>query len=94
MKIPEPIAASGTLLAGFGDNFVPAVIAAATIESQFTRFVIGSLSITQIIYMSQVGALILGSNIPVNFKDLVLIFIERTIISLVIVTLIAKYIIF
>jgi nucleoside recognition membrane protein YjiH len=94
LKIPEPIAASGTLLAGFGDNFVPAVIAAATIESQFTRFVIGSLSITQIIYMSQVGALILGSNIPVNFKDLVLIFIERTIISLVIVTLIARYIIF
>ena len=94
LGIPEALSASGCLLSGFGDNFVPAVIAAATIKSEFTRFIIGSLSINQLIYMSQVGALILGSNIPISFKDLALIFLERTIICLVIITLIAKYIVF
>jgi len=38
--------------------------------------------------------LILGSHIPVKFVDLLLIFIERTILSLFIVTFIAKFIIF
>lgn len=94
LGIPEAMEASGCLLAGFGDNFVPAVIAASSIKSEFTRFIIGSLSINQLIYMSQVGALILGSNIPIKFTDLALIFLERTVICLVIITLIAKFIIF
>lgn len=92
--IPEALPASACMLAGFGDNFVPAVIAASTIQNDMTKFIVGSLSINQLIYMSQVGALILGSNIPVKFTDLILIFIERTILSLVIITLIAKFIIF
>ena len=82
------------MLSGFGDNFVPAVIASATIQSEFTRFVVGVLSINQLIYMSQVGALILGSSIPVKFIDLMLIFLERTVICLVIITMIARYIVF
>ena len=39
--------------------------------------------VMQIFYMSELGALILGSDIPVNFGELFVIFIERTIISLV-----------
>lgn len=94
LGIPEAYAASGCMLSGFGDNFVPAVIASATIQSEFTRFVVGALSINQLIYMSQVGALILGSSIPVKFIDLMLIFLERTVICLVIITMIARYIVF
>ena len=94
LNIPEALEASACMLAGFGDNFVPSVIAASTIENEMTKFIIGSISINQLIYMSQVGALILGSHIPVKFVDLLLIFIERTILSLFIVTFIAKFIIF
>ena len=68
--------------------FLPAILASG-IESEMTRFIIASVSVTQLIYMSEVGGLLLGSKIPVNFKDLVIIFLLRTLISLPIIVLIA-----
>jgi len=75
-------------LIGFTDMFLPAIIGAG-IEAEMTRFIIVALSVTQLIYLSEVGGLLLGSKIPVNFKDLVLIFLLRTLISLPIITFIA-----
>lgn len=57
-----------------------------------TRFIIGELSFTQLIYMTEIGVIILKSDIPLNIKDLFVIFIERTIITLPIITLIANFI--
>ena len=47
-----------------------------------TRFVIISVAITQLIYMSEVGVLILKTRIPLNFINLVTLFVLRTIIAL------------
>lgn len=94
LGVPEAMSAASCMLCGFGDDFVPAVIAAGSIESTVTKFIIGSVSINQLIYMSQVGALILGSNIPVKFIDLFVIFIERTILSVLIISPIAMFIVF
>lgn len=88
LGIPEAAAASQTLVVGFADMFLPSVMA-ATIQSEMTRFIIACLSVTQLIYMSEVGGLLLGSKIPVSLKDLIIIFIERTIITLPIIALIA-----
>ena len=88
MRVPEAEAASQTLVVGFADMFLPAILAGG-IESEMTRFIIASVSVTQLIYMSEVGGLLLGSKIPVNFKDLVIIFLLRTLISLPIIVLIA-----
>ncbi|WP_032123206.1 YjiH family protein [Clostridium amazonitimonense] len=88
LRIPEAAAASQTLIVGFADMFLPSVIA-ATIQSDMTRFIVAAVSVTQLIYMSEVGGLLLGSKIPVSFKELFIIFIERTLITLPIVTLIA-----
>lgn len=87
LHIPEAAAASQTFVIGFADMFLPSVLA-ASIESELTRFVVAGVSVTQLIYMSEVGGLLLGSKIPVSFKDLVLIFIERTLISLPIFALV------
>ena len=54
-----------------------------------TKFVIAVISVTQLIYLSEVGGLILGSKLPVNLIELFVIFIERTLISLIIVSPIA-----
>ena len=43
---------------------------------------IAALSVTQLIYMSEVGALLLGSKIPVTLLDLLLIFLLRTLVTL------------
>ncbi len=88
LKIPEAALASQTIVVGFADMFLPSVIA-ATIQSEMTRFIIACLSVTQLIYMSEVGGLLLGSKIPVSLKDLVIIFLERTLVTLPIITLIA-----
>ena len=77
------------MIVGFSDMFTPSIIAASTIQSQMTKFIVATISVTQLIYLSEVGGLILASSIPVNLFELFVIFIERTIISLLIVAPIA-----
>ncbi|MCT4662671.1 MAG: YjiH family protein, partial [Tissierellales bacterium] len=70
--------------------FLPSVIAAGTIQNPMTLFIIAAVSVTQLIYMSEVGGLLLGSKIPVKISDLIIIFLERTIITLPVVVLMAN----
>lgn len=88
LNIPEAAAASETLVAGFADMLLPAVLA-SNIESDLTRFVVASVSVTQLVYLSEVGALLLSSKIPVKLWELFIIFIERTLITLPIIALMA-----
>ncbi|MFZ4452364.1 YjiH family protein [Salibacterium aidingense] len=81
LQVPEAVEASQTMLVGFADMLLPSILG-GDIESELTRFVIAALSVTQLIYMSEVGGLLLASKLPIKFSDLVLIFLERTIITL------------
>ncbi|TMN22047.1 YjiH family protein [Lentibacillus cibarius] len=91
MQVPFAQEASETILIGFADMFLPAIIG-STIEAEITRFIIAALSVTQLIYLSEVGGLLLGSKVPVSFKDLAIIFLQRTLITLPIITLFAHFI--
>ena len=82
LDIPEAAEASKTMIVGFTDMFTPSIIAASTISSDMTRFIVAVISVTQLIYLSEVGGLILGSKIPVSLPELFVLFLERTIISL------------
>nr|WP_051556295.1 YjiH family protein [Alkalihalobacterium bogoriense] len=84
MQVPHAAEAAQTMVIGFADMLLPAIIGSG-IESEFTRFVIACVSITQLIYMSEVGGLLLASKIPVRFLDLVIIFLQRTLITLPII---------
>ncbi|GHC30743.1 YjiH family protein [Aidingimonas halophila] len=84
LRIPEAEAAAPATLVGFADMFLPAVLA-SNIESELTRFVIACLSLTQLIYMSEIGALLLKSKIPLKVWELLVIFLLRTIITLPII---------
>ncbi len=81
LGVPEAVQASQTIVVGFADMFIPAILA-APIHSDMTRFIIAAMSVTQLIYMSEVGALLLGSKIPVALWELFVIFILRTLITL------------
>ena len=85
LQVPEAAEASKTMIVGFTDMFTPSIIAAESITSAMTRFIIAVVSVTQLIYLSEVGGLILGSKLPVKLWELFVIFLERTIISLLIV---------
>lgn len=91
LQIPEAAAASQTMVVGFADMFLPAILASG-IESDMTRFVIAALSVTQLIYMSEVGALLLGSRLPLNIAELFLIFLLRTLVTLPVIALMAHWI--
>lgn len=91
LGVPEAAAASETIVVGFADMFIPAILA-SSIDNEMTRFVIAAMSVTQLIYMSEVGALLLGSRIPVNIFELFAIFILRTLITLPVIAGIAHLI--
>ena len=91
LQLPEAQLASQTVIVGFADMFLPSVIASG-IESEMTRFVVAATSVTQLIYMSEIGSIIMGSKIPVSLGNLFLIFLERTIVTLPVVALFAHLI--
>nr|WP_221300850.1 YjiH family protein [Planococcus koreensis] len=85
LGVPEAQEAAQLMVVGFADMFLPAILAGGMIESELTLFVVATMSVTQLIYMSEVGGLLLGSKIPVNIWDLIVIFVLRTVIALPIV---------
>lgn len=88
MQIPYAHEASETLLIGFADMFLPSLLI-SDVPNDMTRFIIGALSISQLIYLSEVGGVILGSKIPVSLGKLFMIYIIRTIIALPIIVIMA-----
>ncbi len=84
LDVPEAAEASKTMIVGFTDMFTPSILAASNITSPMTKFIVAVISVTQLIYLSEVGGLILGSKIPVSLPELFVLFLERTIISLMI----------
>ena len=88
LQIPEAKEASATMIVGFADMFLPAIIGSG-IESELTRFVIACVSVTQLIYLSEVGGVLLGSKVPISLKNLFIIFILRTLITLPVIAVMA-----
>ena len=80
LQLPDAAAAAPALLVGFADQFLP-VILGQSIESEVTRFVIACASVTQLVYMSEVGAYLLKSKLPVSLLDLFVVFLLRTVIT-------------
>ena len=85
LQVPDAAAASSTLIVGFADMFTPSVIIAGSGAAEMTRFIVAIISVTQVLFLDEVGGLILGSKLPINLAELFIIFLERTLISLLIV---------
>lgn len=78
-----------TALVGFADMYIPPLML-ANFPIERTRFIMGAVSLLQIIYMTEVGLIVLKSRVPVNVKHLFLVFLERTIIAIPLVTLLTN----
>lgn len=87
--VEEAFAVAPATLIGFTDMFVPALLITG-VASVKTKFIIGVLSLVQIIYMTEVGAIIIKSEIPLNLWKLFLIFMERTLIAIPLIVLFAN----
>ena len=91
-QVPEAEVAASTMIVGFTDMFTPAIIVAGAGAPDITRFIVAVVSVTQVLYLSEVGGLILGSKIPVNLPEMFVIFLWRTLISIVVVCPVAHLI--
>lgn len=91
LGLPEASQAAPLILVGFTDMFLPALIG-ASIESELTRFVVATVSVCQLIYMSEVGAIVVKSKIPLGFLDMASIFLIRTAIALPLAVLVGNII--
>lgn len=89
LGVEEAFAVAPATLVGFTDMFIPALLIGG-VASIKTKFVIGVLSLVQIIYLTEVGAIIIKSEIPLNLWKLFVLFLERTIIAIPIIVLFAN----
>ena len=89
LGVEEAFKAAPASLIGFTDMFIPALLLGG-VTSIKTKFIIGVLSLVQIIYMTEVGAIVIKSEVPLNFVGLLAIFLERTIIAIPIIVVFAN----
>ena len=80
-QLPDAAAAAPALLSGYLDQYMPAIVAAG-IDSDITSFILAGLSVCQLIFMSELGVIILRSSLPLSVTDLAVIFLLRTVIVL------------
>lgn len=85
-QLPDAAAAATALFSGFLDQYMPA-LAASSIDSEITSFVLAGLSVAQLIFMSENGVIILRSSLPISFTELLQIFLLRTVIVLPVLVL-------
>lgn len=88
-NVPEASQAASAILSGFADNYLP-VILASNIASVETRMIVAIMSIMPIIYLSETATLLTSTKAVPKFLDVLIIFIQRTIISLPFVIIFVK----
>ncbi len=65
---------------GFADMYLPSIFISET-ASETSRFFIGVLAFTQLVFMSETGMVLVKSKIGLNFLDVIKVFVYRTVIS-------------
>jgi len=91
LKIPEPLLAAKACSVEIAEMFLPALLAAKA--QLITRFIIGVVSISAILFFSASIPCILSTEIPLTIFEILVIWFERTVLTLIFTTPIA-YIIF
>ena len=80
VRIPEAFKVAPAFVLAFADQFLAAVIGAAC-TTVAGKFMCACISATGIIYMTEIGVLILNSSIPLNFWELTAIYFIRAVLS-------------
>lgn len=86
LGVEEAGAAAPGAIVGFIDIFLPVLICSG-ITSIKTRFIITIITLVQIIYMTEVGSIMITSKMPVKVTDLAIIFLEKTVIAIPLIVL-------
>lgn len=84
LRIEDAAIAAQALLVGGIDLFLPSVLI-APVASEATRFFVCTISLVQILYISETMLPVYFFGIPCKFRDIIILFLERTIIAIPVV---------
>ncbi len=89
LNIPDAKLVAEASLVGFTDMYLPTIFIKGS-EHEISRFIVGTLSFTQLIFMAETGSILLKTKMNFNFLEVLGFFLARTAISLPIIIIIAK----
>jgi nucleoside recognition membrane protein YjiH len=82
--IPEAYDAGVCVTVNFVDQLLAPVVG-STLHSEVARFFSVVIGTCGVLYISQPIPLILGSSVPVTFKDIVIIYLERILLTIILI---------
>lgn len=77
------------MIVGFSDMYLPSLLIEG-VPSEMARFLIGTLSFAQLIFLSETGMILVASKIGFNFWDTLKFFVLRTIITFPVIFIIVR----
>ena len=89
VQLPDAFLAAHALSTGIVEMFLPAAFMDAAVHSAQTRYVVAVSSVSGVIFFSAVVPCILSTKIPFKISQLVIIWVERVILSILFSGLIA-----
>jgi len=87
LRIPEPMLAAKASALEIAEMFLPALLVASA--PIVTKFIIAVVSVSSILFFSASIPCILSTEIPITLTEIILIWIERTILTLILAAPIA-----
>lgn len=87
MQVPEPLLAAKAAATEIAEMFLPALLVVKA--PLITKFIIATVSVSAILFFSALIPCILATEIPISIPKLIVLWIERTILTIIIVTPIA-----
>lgn len=87
LQLPEPMLVAKASAVGVAEMFLPALLAAESVP--VVKFVIGVVSVSGIIFFSALVPCIMATDIPIPVWKLVVIWFQRVVLTLILVTPIA-----
>ncbi len=87
LQLPEPMLTAKALAVSVAEVFLPALV--VTEALLVTKFIVAVVSISSVLFLSAVIPLILSTDIPITFRQMIIIWFERVVLTLILVTPIA-----
>lgn len=89
LQIPEPMLAAKGAATSLADMYIPAIINAGS--PMVNKFITGVMCISEILFFSASVPCIMGTEIPLTVKDIIIIWFWRVVLSLIFTTPIAFF---
>ena len=89
LGVPDPMVAAAAIPAGITEMFIPVLTIAEQVDTLHiqTRFFVAAVSMLQIIFLAESVVVIMNTGLPVKFREMLVVFVQRTLIAMPLVAI-------